>query len=141
LGKTQVHATNYFSRIVRVSVLCLLAACGQRATQPPQTPNELQKATPPILSGVGNWVGIWWGPEGTSLEIAVTKDGYRIIVRNLDGPRVFTSVEATGDRLSFVRDGVTESIQPGTGAQTGMKWLADKSNCLVVKVGEGYCRE
>jgi hypothetical protein len=27
------------------------------------------------------------------------------------------------------------------GARTGMKWLADKRDCLTVAFGEGYCRD
>jgi hypothetical protein len=27
------------------------------------------------------------------------------------------------------------------GAGTGMKWLADKTDCLVVAPGEGFCRK
>ena len=44
-------------------------------------------------------------------------------------------------RPGCARDGVRESLRPGSGVETGMKWLQDKSDCLVVKPGEGYCRE
>jgi hypothetical protein len=40
-----------------------------------------------------------------------------------------------------VRDGTTETIRATDGAGTGMKWLANKTDCLVVTVGsEGFCR-
>jgi len=35
----------------------------------------------------------------------------------------------------------TETIRATDGAGTGMKWLADRKDCLVVTVGsEGFCR-
>ena len=40
-----------------------------------------------------------------------------------------------------MRDGRAESIAATTGDETGMKWLAGKTNCLTIKVGEGYCRD
>lgn len=58
---------------------------------------------------------------------------------NLDGARTFPAT-ATAEGISFERDGVRESIRVTDGAATGMKWLADKSDCLTVKPGEGYCR-
>ncbi len=27
------------------------------------------------------------------------------------------------------------------GAETGMKWLSEKANCLTISPGEGYCRD
>ena len=85
------------------------------------------------------WTGKWLGPEGTFLEIADADGKTRITIRNLDGPRTFDGVRR-GGRIAFERDGVSETIRAGSGADTGMKWLADKSDCLVVKPGEGYCR-
>jgi len=48
---------------------------------------------------------------------------------------------AHGDQLRFERDGTAEVLRATRGADTGMKWLADKSNCLTVRAGEGYCRD
>ena len=84
-------------------------------------------------------MGKWAGPEGTFIEIAAAGDQYQVTIRNLDGPRTFQGVRRGGG-IAFQRDGISESIRSGTGADTGMKWLADKSDCLVVKAGEGYCR-
>ena len=43
--------------------------------------------------------------------------------------------------IRFTRDGKDLTIRPGTGAETGFKWLAEKENCLIVIAGEeGYCR-
>lgn len=110
--------------ILSLSLLAL-TACKQQA----------QSSDP--ISNV--WLGKWNGPEGTALTIAPTGAGYNVTIQNLDGPRVFP-VSLKNDALVFTRDHVEERIRPGTGTETGMKWLADKKNCLVVKPGEGYCR-
>ena len=86
------------------------------------------------------WLGRWTGPEGGWLEITRTDDTYMVTVMNLDGARSFPGiVDASG--LAFERDGVRETIHPSDGAGTGMKWLAEKTNCLKIKAGEGYCRD
>ena len=48
---------------------------------------------------------------------------------------------AAGDTIAFERGGIKETIRAGSGADTGMKWLSEKKDCLVVKPGEGYCRD
>jgi len=94
---------------------------------------------PTPVVGPSMWVGRWMGPEGTYLDVIPAGGAYDIVIRNLNGARTFSG-HAAADRMHFTRDGVSESIRAGTGADTGMKWLADKSQCLVVKRGEGYCR-
>ncbi len=130
-----------------ISVLVLLAACSKAPPEPAPAPAATPPAVVPAPEGtaasaavdVSAWLGRWQGPEGTFLEISGTPGAYRVTVQNLDGPRSFdAATSATG--LSFVRDGVTETVRAGNGVETGMKWLADKQDCLVVKAGEGYCR-
>jgi hypothetical protein len=86
------------------------------------------------------WLGQWDGPEGTFLRLSDGDDGrYEVTVRNLDGPRTFAGT-AAGDGITFERDGVVERLGATDGPGTGMKWLAEKSECLVVRAGEGWCR-
>lgn len=87
-----------------------------------------------------DWIGRWQGVEGTYLDIAKAEGGYAVTIADLDGPREFEGVADKGG-LAFDRDGARELIYAGNGRDTGMKWLADKRNCLVVKPGEGYCRD
>ncbi len=94
----------------------------------------------PEVSLVPGMAGKWTGPEGTSLNITPAGDGYDIVITNLDGPRTFHG-RARGDGIAFDRDGKTLVIRRGSGADTGMKWLADKKTCLVVDANEGYCRD
>ena len=110
--------------LVAVLVLpLLLAGCSDRA----------EVAT-------DKWLGQWNGPEGTFLRLTGGQGKYEITIQNLDGPRSFKG-SAVGDQIQFERDGVKEFIRATNGAETGMKWLSDKSDCLTVRSGEGYCRD
>jgi hypothetical protein len=102
-------------------------------------------APEPVANDLGtpvadNWVGEWRGPEGTSLRIDKQEVGYALRITNLDGPREFHGI-AADEVLEFERDGAKETLHAGDGAATGMKWLAGKKDCLVVRAGEGYCRD
>ncbi len=99
-----------------------------------------EKQADSAVPRVEKLAGKWNGPEGTYLDIKPAGDAYELTIANLDGPRTFKG-EAYKDGIQFDRDGVAEKIVAGDGAATGMKWLADKKNCLVVKAGEGYCRD
>lgn len=155
------------NRSVAVALLALsigtLAACGEREPPVPPTSEEVapvtgdarstdtppvavqpmapeSPATAPPTPAADAWLGEWRGPEGTMLRLGGGAGAYEIAITNLDGERTFTGT-AQGDGISFERDGVAESIRAGSGADTGMKWLADKRDCLVVRSGEGYCRD
>lgn len=119
-----------------------LAACGSREPAKPAP----AASTSPVAAVVtpspapDRWVGRWNGPEGTYLDIAATPDaGYALEIANLDGPRAFAA-RAVGDHLEFERDGQAQTLTFTDGPGTGMKWLQDNTDCVVVGVGEGYCR-
>ena len=121
-----------------MAVLALLVGCSK------QDPAALPPSQAPITSErteitADKWLGQWNGPEGTYLRISGGKGRYEVTVRNLDGPRSFPGL-AADNLIEFERDGVKESLKATDGQGTGMKWLADKSDCLVVRPGEGYCR-
>lgn len=88
------------------------------------------------------WVGKWTGPEGLVLDIAktATPGRYDIRISLLDGSGSYTGT-ADGDVIRFERGGVPETIRKATGEQTGLKWLAGKQNCLMIKQAEGFCRD
>ena len=106
--------------------LLLLAACGVG-----NVPNTEQTDA---------WLGQWTGPEGTMLLIAGGQGEYEVTVRNLDGPRVFAGHGAVNG-IAFERDGSAELIRATDGPGTGMKWLTEKRDCLVIRPGEGFCRD
>lgn len=86
-------------------------------------------------------LGTWPGVEGTSLQIGRDGEEYKIIVTDLDGPREFPA-KAEDEGIAFERDGKKEIIRMGDGIDTGMKYLADKMDCLYITPGsEGYCRD
>ena len=48
--------------------------------------------------------------------------------------------EAAEDGIAFTRPDGPQLLRAGDGEATGLKWLADKKDCLIVDTGEGYCR-
>lgn len=88
------------------------------------------------------WVGKWIGVEGLVLDIqpAGERGRYMLSVTLLDGTKSYEGT-AEGDMIRFTRNGRPESIRAATGDQTGLKWLAGKTNCLMIQQGEGFCRE
>ena len=110
-----------------------------------QRPDAAQVAAPgsaDIASAPATdaWLGKWNGPEGTYLQLDGGEGQYEVTIQNLDGPATFQGT-ALGDQVTFERNGVKETISASDGAETGMKWLSEKSDCLTVRPGEGYCRD
>lgn len=121
-----------------------LSACSERNADGPTTPAPAETPpaipSPPPAPATDDWVGKWNGPEGTFLEILGGQGHYDVTVRNLDGPRTFAGT-GKGNTIVFERDGTQETLRATDGPQTGMKWLAEKKNCLTVRAGEGYCKD
>ena len=114
--------------------IAFLAACGKKESSTPVV-------KPPATSVVDTWQGTWNGPEGTYLKLTAMPDyGYEIVIKDLDAERSFEGIGSV-DQIHFTRDGQHETLRATDGAGTGMKWLVDKSECLTVKPGEGYCRK
>jgi heat shock protein HslJ len=105
------------------------------ASKPVAASNPSSPTTDPTDA----WLGRWDGPEGTFLRLTKSGDHYAIEIQDLDGPKTFTGFP-DGNRIRFTRDGNTEFLSAGDGPATGMKWLADKKDCLLTKAGEGWCR-
>ncbi len=134
------HSTLY--TILSVSILLpilLLAACNDKTTV--STTNTESSTHKTITSTPTDaWIGKWNGPEGTFIDISGANGNYIITIHDLDGPKQYQGTNKD-NQISFDRNGTTEIIQASNGADTGMKWLPDKSNCLRVRVGEGWCRD
>ena len=136
-------------RWVLILILTVVtAACRERsgsegaALQPPadEAASSMTETSEPARTDIDSWIGRWNGPEGTYLSIEKATDGYALEIADLDGPKKYAAREA-GDHLEFERSGKTETIRRTDGKQTGMKWLQDKSECLTIRAGEGFCRD
>jgi hypothetical protein len=147
-----------------------LAACGRSAPDPAPgaTPSAMASAMPServdtvapprgdpdAAAATGNatpaaavaserpYLGRWIGVEGMFLNVTPrTGGGVTMEMQwDLDHRGTFEG-SVTAEGLRFTRNGVAEVAVPGTGDQTGLKWLAGKKDCLIVKPGEGYCRK
>lgn len=133
-----MNRTPFFGTLF-AALAFVATGCQERTSAPPPTSPAAAPA-PSAAPAADQWLGKWNGPEGTFLQIAGGNGQYDLTIQSLDGPRTFKGT-AAGDRLAFERDGVRESVRASDGAQTGMKWLSEKKDCLTVKAGEGYCRD
>lgn len=139
-----------------LAALMLMGGCSDRQEAPKApivearertlTPLGTVASAPAPASAAGSvplpdrWLGQWNGPEGTFLKLSGGQGRYDITIQNLDGPRSFTG-RAAGEHIEFERNGQRETLRATDGQATGMKWLADKKDCLSVRPGEGYCRD
>jgi hypothetical protein len=129
--------------LVMVSFVGVGCQNQKQAEHTPVQKNALQTAPMSQLQApnplLNQWLGKWTGPEGTFIELS--KDGNKFVVKmnSLDGPAIYEGI-GVGDHIEFQRDGKTETIHAGNGEDTGMKWLLDEKNCLVIKKSEGFCR-
>jgi hypothetical protein len=119
--------------VATLAVIAMTAACQDRN-------RNIDGASNGASNVPDTWLGQWNGPEGTSLQLARSGDKYQITIQSLDGPATYEGI-AAGDHIQFVRGGKTESIRTGSGKETGMKWLLEKKDCLIIQEGEGFCRD
>lgn len=130
-------------RVSTLAVACMLVLAGCKEAPPP-TPKTVGTTTPNDHTMVENftdtWVGQWNGPEGTFLKIDGVRGLYTITIQNLDGPNTYEG-KSIDHRIRFMRNDREAYIQATDGAGTGMKWLAEKQNCLIIRAGEGFCRD
>ncbi|MBP5979423.1 MAG: hypothetical protein KA748_04390 [Halomonas sp.] len=93
------------------------------------------------------WVGRWVGVEGLVLDVSQDDSagpGHYLLEMQygLDADQSGTfEGQATDEGISFSRDDGQQLLRAGDGEATGLKWLAEKEDCLVVQSGEGYCRD
>lgn len=66
--------------------------------------------------------------------------GYTLAMQSdLDTRGTYNGIDAA-DGIAFERGGKPLLLKAATGDATGLKYLAGKTDCLMVAPGEGYCR-
>lgn len=132
--------SSWITTVIAVSMLALLG-CKENA---PPAPVAVGTTTPNDHTLVENytdtWAGQWNGPEGTFLKIDGSRGVYKLTIQGLDGANSYDG-KSVEQRIRFMRNDREAYIQATDGAGTGMKWLADKQNCLIIRAGEGFCRD
>jgi len=118
------------------ALVLTIALSGCSGPETASTPTS----APPTSAATDEWLGQWNGPEGTFLRLEGGKGSYAVTIQDLDGPKTFQG-SANGAQIQFDRNGARETIRATNGAETGMKWLADKHDCLTIRAGEGFCRD
>ncbi len=131
-----------------LSALALLTACNQESNEAPKpAPPSVQATLVPETPPTDKWVGKWMGVEGLHLTIAkddsIGRGHYLLTMQyglDADDSGTFKG-EATEEGITFTRPDGPQLLRAGDGEATGLKWLADKKDCLIVDTGEGYCRD
>ena len=89
-----------------------------------------------------SWAGKWTGVEGMYATITTAEPGkYKLEMQSdLDTKGTYDG-EDSEHGIKFKRGADALSLRRGNGDETGLKYLAGKKECLIVKDGEGYCRD
>ncbi len=140
-----MHRPIFIAALVSVS---LLGACKQKEQSPaaettmPAATTATPAETAPAAVDIAAWSGKWTGPEGMYAIITPGADGKASLEMqsDLDTKATYEGT-ATAEGISFKRGDQTIVIKKATGDETGLKYLAGKKDCLMVKSGEGYCRD
>lgn len=139
---------NRFQIATALAIAALTAACAP-AAQNDAGADDNAVAVAPATTAVADapmsyaeWAGKWVGVEGMFVEITPTEGGgYSLAMQSdLDTRGTYVGSDAPGG-IAFERGGQQLLLKAATGDQTGLKYLAGKSDCLMVAEGEGYCRD
>ena len=139
------------------AALALLSGC-EKADAPAPAPTEttevVDETMPPEGAGDGaadtataphrfaDWAGKWIGVEGMFVTITPGEPGkYKLEMQSdLDTKGTYDGADSEHG-IKFKRGTEELSLRRGSGDETGLKYLAGKKECLIVKDGEGYCRD
>ena len=141
-----------------IAAVALLAACQQTSPAAEDNETTVVDASEPVapepaavaptadepVAGrrFAAWAGRWTGVEGMFLDITPLGEGrYRLEMQSdLDTRGTYEGREDER-AIRFERGGEVLTLRRSTGDETGLKWLAGKQDCLMVREGEGYCRD
>ena len=99
-----------------------------------------------VNANTDHFLGRWMGVEGNLVDIIPSKNRYRVMVVNNNNPEGdgrFTEYAGTvlGNELQISIGKQKKLISFTDGPGSGMKYLADKNNCIKIEGGDGYCRD
>ena len=132
--------------LVATAISCLLiSACKKVEEVPVADATEavtVPEQTVTAMVDVADWAGKWTGPEGLYVIVTPGTEGKIALEMqsDLDTKGSYEGT-ATADGVSFKRGDEMLMLKQATGDQTGLKYLVGKKNCLMVKSGEGFCRD
>ncbi|RUR46538.1 hypothetical protein [Vreelandella populi] len=135
-------------KALALSAMILISGCNDSdttASNAPASSTSTEQSTSHKVTD--QWVGSWIGVEGLVLEISKDESadpGHYLLEMQygLDADQSGTfEGQATDEGIRFSRDDGSQLLRAGDGEATGLKWLAEKEDCLVVQPGEGYCRD
>ena len=112
-------------------------------TVPPETAETTETTDPATAPHrFASWAGKWTGVEGMYATITPAEPGkYKLEMQSdLDTKGTYDG-EDSEHGIKFKRGTEDLSLRRGNGDETGLKYLAGKKECLIVKEGEGYCRD
>lgn len=129
----------FINPIITGATVLLLTACSDTSTS---TAIPEESTTSTSTHQYAGWEGKWVGVEGMFVEITSDAPGqYKLEMQSdLDSYGTYEGTD-TPQGIEFTREGQIYTLQTGTGDETGLKYLTGKSECLIVKSGEGYCRD
>jgi hypothetical protein len=109
-------------------------------TVPPEGAEATDPATAPHR--FASWAGKWTGVEGMYTTITPGEPGkYKLEMQSdLDTKGTYDGNDSEHG-IKFKRGSEELSLRRGNGDEIGLKYLAGKKECLIVKDGEGYCRD
>lgn len=145
--------------LASAAALVLLAGCEKAEAPAPAptdatttevpvetVPAEGAEATDPATAPhrFASWAGKWTGVEGMYATITTAEPGkYKLEMQagTDDSTKGTYDGEDSEHGIKFKRGTEVLSLRRGNGDETGLKYLAGKKECLIVKQGEGYCRD
>lgn len=143
------------SFLIGAAALVLLSGC-EKAEAPAPAPTDTTEV--PVETGgpetapvedpataphrFASWAGKWTGVEGMYVTITTAEPGkYKLEMQSdLDTKGAYDGNDSEHG-IKFKRGAEELSLHRGSGDETGLKYLAGKKECLIVKDGEGYCRD
>ncbi|MBN8841673.1 MAG: hypothetical protein J0H88_00365 [Sphingomonadales bacterium] len=142
--------------LASVTALALLTGC-QKAEAPAPTDTATTTEEVPVETvpaegaetsdaaaahRFASWAGKWTGVEGMYVTITTAEPGkYKLEMQSdLDTKGTYDGSDSEHG-IKFKRGAEELSLRRGNGDETGLKYLAGKKECLIVKQGEGYCRD